>query len=100
MTIDLAFSKYKEGELVAVQGTFKNTAGAVQDPSIVKLTVREPSGTETTYIYGTDAIVTKSSTGVYAANLDTTGKRGLWLYTWWSTGTGQADSGEKGFWVE
>ena len=91
---------YPEGTLVTVQGTFKDSAGAVQDPTVVKLTVREPSETETTYIYLTDALVTKTSTGIYAANLDTTLKRGLWIYTWWSTGTGQADSGEQEFYVE
>ena len=93
-------TNYPEGTLVSVQGTFKNSAGAVQDPSVVKLTVREPDGTTTTYTYNVEATITKTSTGIYAANLDTTSKRGLWLYTWWSTGTGQADSGEKEFYVE
>src|SRR5688572_9031183 len=100
MTVDLAFSKYHEGEVVTVQGTFTDTNGNVTDPSVVKITTVNPSGTETTYVYGTDAEVTKASTGIYRMNIDTTSNRGLWLYTWWSTGTGQADSGEKGFYVE
>lgn len=100
MTIALAFSKYKEGQLVTVQGTFTDTDGNLTDPSVVKITTVNPSGTETTYVYGTDAAVTRASTGVYRTNIDTTGNRELWLYTWWSTGTGQADSGEKGFYVE
>lgn len=98
MTLNL--TTYAEGALVTVQGTFRNSSNVLADPTTVKLTVREPDGTTTTYVYGTDAIVVKSSTGIYTANLDTTSKRGLWLYTWWSTGAGQADSGEQEFYVE
>ena len=98
MTLEI--TTYPEGTLVTVQGTFRSSAQALQDPTVVKLTTVEPDGTETTYVYGTDALVTKTSTGIYAANLDTSSKRGLWLYTWWSTGTGQADSGERSFYVE
>jgi hypothetical protein len=93
-------TNYPEGTVVTVKGTFTNTAGAVQDPATVKLTVVTPDGVEATYVYGTDADMLKSSTGVYTCNLDTTAKRGLWLYTWWSVGSGQADSGEKEFYVE
>ncbi len=91
-------TNYPEGTLVTVQGVFKDSAGAVQDPTAVKLTTVEPSGIETTYTYPT--VIAKTSTGIYTANLDTTGKRGLWIYTWWSTGSGQADSGEQEFYVE
>ena len=91
---------YPEGSIVTVSGTFRGLAGTVTDPSVVKLTVKTPDGTQTTYTYGSDAEVVKSSTGVYTADLDTTNKRGLWIYTWWSTGTAQADSGEQEFYVE
>lgn len=100
MTVELAFEKYHEGDLVTVQGTFTDSNGAPVDPSVIKVTVVTPAGTETTYTYGVDAGLTKASTGVYRLNIDTSSNRGLWLYTWWSTGTGQADSGEKGFYVE
>lgn len=93
-------TNYPEGTLVTVRGTFYNSSNALADPSAVKLTVVTPDGTSTDYTYGVDVSLTKSSTGIYAMNLDTTSKRGLWIYTWWATGTGQADSGEKEFYVE
>jgi hypothetical protein len=96
----LEITNYPEGTLVTVQGTFRNSAGALADPSVVKVTTVDPDGIETTYTYLTDADVLKSSTGIYTMNIDTTSKRGLWLYTWFSTGTGQADSGEVAFYVE
>lgn len=96
----IAMTSYPEGTLVTVRGLFTNSAGAAQDPSVVKLTVTEPDGTTTTYIYLTDDEVTKSATGDYRSNLDTTGKKGMWIYIWWATGTGQSDSGEHVFYVE
>ena len=91
---------YPEGQIVTVQGTFRNVLGVLADPSVVKLTVKTPNGVETTYEYLTGAQISKTSTGIYTSDLDTTGKRGLWIYTWWSTGTNQADSGEQEFYVE
>lgn len=88
---------YAEGQVVTVQGTFKNALLVLTDPSVVKLTVKTPDGIETTYEYLVGAVIAKVSTGIYTADLDTTGKRGLWIYTWWSTGTNQADSGEQEF---
>jgi hypothetical protein len=95
MTLNL--TNYPEGTVVTVKGTFTGVSGTVQDPTTVLLDITEPDGTQTTYTSGK---IVKASTGVYTANLDTTGKRGLWLYTWYSTGVGQADSGEKEFYVE
>lgn len=93
-------TRYPEGQIVTVQGTFKNTALVLTDPSVVKLTVKTPDNVETTYEYLVGAQIAKTSTGIYTSDLDTTGKRGLWIYTWWSTGTNQADSGEQEFYVE
>lgn len=90
-------TEYPEGQIVTVQGTFKNSSLVLHDPSVVKLTVKTPDEVETTYEYLVGAVISKTSTGIYTADLDTTGKRGLWIYTWWSTGTGQSDSGEQEF---
>lgn len=90
-------TQYAEGQLVTVTGTFKDTSLVLQDPTVVKLTVKTPDEVETTYTYGVEALIQKSSTGIYTANLDTTNKRGLWIYTWWATGVGQSDSGEQEF---
>lgn len=98
MTLNL--TTYPEGTLVTVRGTFTNSTGTVLNPTAVLLDTTEPDGTQTTYTYGVGNTITRPSTGIYEANLDTTSKRGLWLYTWYSTGAGQADSGEKEFYVE
>ena len=93
-------NKYAEGQIVTVTGTFKNASLVLTDPSVVKLTVKTPDEVETTYTYLSGAQISKTSTGIYTSDLDTTNKRGLWIYTWWSTGTNQADSGEQEFYVE
>jgi hypothetical protein len=100
MTVALAFSKYHEGDVVTIEGQFTDTNGNPTDPSTVKVDVTTPDGTVTTYTYVTDVQITKPTTGTYRMNNDTTGKRGLWIYTWYSTGSGQADSGERMFYVE
>ena len=93
-------TRYPEGQVVTVEGRFKNTLLVLADPSVVKLTVRTPDEIDTTYEYLVGAQVAKTSTGIYTSDLDTTSKRGLWIYTWWSTGSIQADSGEQEFYVE
>lgn len=98
MTLEI--TTYPEGTLVTARGTFTNSTGTVHNPTAVLLDVVEPASALVTYTYGVDAIITRPSTGIYEANLDTTGKRGLWLYTWYSTGSGQSDSGEESFYVE
>ncbi len=96
----LGITTYHEGDLVTVRGTFTNSTGTVHNPTAVLLDVVEPDGTFTTYTYGVGVQITRPSTGIYESNLDTTGKRGLWLYTWYATGAGQTDSGEREFYIE
>ena len=89
---------YAEGQVVTVTGTYKNSSLVLTDPTVVLLTVKNPDEVEVTYTYPTN--ISKTSTGIYTSDLDTTNKRGLWIYTWWSTGINQADSGEQEFYVE
>lgn len=56
---------YQVGDQVKVAAAFTNAAGAAADPSAVVFRVRAPSGTVTTYTYGTDADVVKTATGAY-----------------------------------
>jgi hypothetical protein len=98
MTLEI--TNYPEGTLVTVRGTFTNSTGTLHDPTAVYLDVKEPNSALLTYTFGVGAQITKASTGIYESNLNTIGKRGLWLYTWYATGAGQADSGEKEFYVE
>ena len=93
-------NRYAEGALVTVYGDYKDLNGVLSDPTTVKLTVVEPNESTTTYTYGVGGRIVKTATGRYKSDLDTTNKRGLWIYTWWSTGSVQADSGEQEFYVE
>ncbi len=96
----LQMTTYPEGTLVTVRGTFTNSTGTLHDPATVMLDVVSPITGLLTYTYGVGTEITNPSTGIYESNLDTTSSRGLWVYTWYATGAGQTDSGEKEFYVE
>lgn len=87
-------SVYDIGNLVHVGATFRDANGQRADPNVVKLSVRTPGGTTTTYIYGTDDEVVRVSLGRFSSDIDADAA-GTWYYRWWSTGDGQAaDEGE------
>lgn len=85
------FSTYTLGNLVRVSAVFKDISGDVQDPTVVNVTITDPTGTDTTYVYETDEEVIKDSVGNYHLDQDVE-IAGRWYYRWWSTGTGQASS--------
>ncbi len=58
-------TNYIVGDAPRLTGTFKNSAGSASDPSGIVFKIREPDGALTTYTYGTDAELVRSSTGVY-----------------------------------
>lgn len=88
---------YDLGDLLRVTGTFTNSAGTVQDPTVVKFAFKNPAGSVTTYTYGTDAELVKSSTGIYYVDVNCS-SAGTYFVRWYSTGTGQA-SEEDMFYV-
>jgi hypothetical protein len=88
-------NSYHVGDKVRCTGTFETAAGTDTDPSAVFFKVETPSGTETTYTYGTDAALVKSATGIYYVDVSIT-EAGTWHYRFYSTGTGQA-AGEESF---
>lgn len=55
------------------------------DPSTVTLKYAN-AGTTTTWEYGGTGAITKVSTGVYQAELDTTASSGVWTVEWIGTG--------------
>lgn len=56
------------------------------DPSTITLKYRPGSGATVTWVYQGAGSITKSSTGVYAAELDTTALAGGWVIEWIGTG--------------
>lgn len=80
------------GDIRRLGVTIRNSTGNAVDPTTLTIVVRAPSGTETTYTYGTDAVVVKSSTGVYQMDLSLT-EQGKWKYDWTGTGTAQGSEG-------
>jgi hypothetical protein len=64
----------------------QSDAGNDTDPTTLTFTLLDPGGTETTYTYGTDAEIVKTSTGDYYIDVTPT-QGGRWYYRWVSTGT-------------
>lgn len=65
-------SEYDIGDVVRLTGTFTTSAGAAVDPTTVTFKLKTPAGLTTTYVYGTDAAIVKTGTGVYYVDWLTT----------------------------
>lgn len=61
---------YITGAVVRVAAEFTQ-AGTAVDPASVTAMVMLPDGTTTTYIYGTDAALVRSATGLYSIDVAT-----------------------------
>lgn len=74
-------------------GGFRDATGTLADPTTVTLKYRAGTGAVTTVTYPSAPVV-KDATGLYHADLDTTGSATtapvIWLYEWIGTGTVQA----------
>ncbi len=72
---------------VRIAVNFQDDDGTDVDPSAVTFKVSSPSGTITTYVYGTDADLVRLDAGDYYIDFvpDASGR---WYYRWSSTGTG------------
>jgi hypothetical protein len=64
---------------------FLNVNGALADPTVVTLKVRDPVGAETTYVYSASAIV-RDSVGKYHFDLGPLVLAGIWHYRWIGAG--------------
>ena len=91
-------NEYYVGEQVRVTGTFTDIDGDAQDPGTVTITTKDPSGNETALVYGVDAEVIKSATGVYYTDI-TTDEDGVWHYKYVGTVSG-ISAGEGWFIVK
>lgn len=90
-----AINTHDIGDVVRLTGTFKTPAGTPVDPGGVRVKVKDPIGTATTYVYGVDAAVIKDSTGNYHLDVDAD-KEGIWFYRWEGTTTNKG-AGEHSF---
>ena len=85
----MAISNYDVGDLVRVTGTLTDADGTATDATQITFKIKTPAGTTTSYVYGVDAEVVKSATGIYYTDVSVTSP-GHWHYRVISTGTGQA----------
>lgn len=74
-------NSYEVGDRVEITTStvFQNAAGTPFDPDTVTFEVKDPAGTTTSYVYGTDAEVTKNGTGDYSCTIDVD-TAGTWRY--------------------
>lgn len=56
---------YDIGDRRKLSCEIRNESGVLTDPTTLVFTMREPDGTITDYLYGTDAELVKDSVGVY-----------------------------------
>jgi hypothetical protein len=77
---------YARGATVRASVLIENAAGTDVDPTGLSVVTRNPAGTETTKVYGTDVEVVKAATGSYYIDIDLT-TVGEWAYRWIGTGT-------------
>lgn len=68
---------------------FENAAGALADPTEVKLYVVDPEGVRSTYVYTSDQL-TRASTGKYNKSF-VVNKGGYWHWRWEGTGAVEAE---------
>ena len=76
---------YKLGQKVRCKTAFK-VDSVLTDPTTVTCKVKNPSGTITTYVYGTDAALVKDSTGMYHVDV-VANQKAQWNFRFEGTGT-------------
>lgn len=69
--------------------------GDAVDPSTVTFELMDPEGVLSTYVYGTDSEIDKSSTGNFYCDV-IPDMGGRWFFRWKATGTGKILN-EEGF---
>jgi hypothetical protein len=77
-------NNYLSGASVKLTSEFR-TENTLTNPTTIKCKVKTPAGNVTTYVYGTDAILERDSTGLYhiVIHLNAVGE---WFYRFEGTG--------------
>ena len=84
---------------IQISLNLQTNAGVDVDPTTLTFKTWSPCGVTTTYVYGTDSEVSKSSVGDYDA-VFTPDESGRWFYRWEATGTGTTIAKEGDFLVQ
>ena len=84
------------GTPIRLTNAYTDDAGDYVDPATVTIKVRSPAGLESSYVYGTDDEIGRSSAGNYYADITPT-EGGRWFYRWITTGTGTTIANEGDF---
>lgn len=77
----MSIDNFVPGEVARLTLAVINVAGAAVDPGALRLKIKPPSGTVTTYTYGTGNTIAKDSTGVYHADIALS-SAGVWTWRW------------------
>ena len=80
-----AVAEYELGQVPRLTVTI-TVASVNTDPTGLTFQMREPDGTVTAYVYGTDAQLVKSAAGIYYVDW-TIDQEGEHRYRWVGTGT-------------
>jgi hypothetical protein len=87
-TLAPAKTTFDEGQLLRAKLITTDVANLDVDPSVLQVTVEDPSYAQTIYVYDTDAELVKDSTAHYHVDVDLTAG-GTWIIRWEATGTYQ-----------
>lgn len=69
------------GGVAKISLAILSDAGLAADPSVLRLLVKSPNSTLTTYVFGVGLVIVKDSVGHYHANIIMT-LAGNWSYRW------------------
>lgn len=84
----MGINTYDVGDVARVTGNFYDASDNFADPAALSFVFKDPSGNSVTYVFGTDAELVKSATGVYYVDVDCD-EVGDFHYRWVATGSGQ-----------
>ena len=76
---------FEYGVTVKLQAACTNIGGGAIDPATATFRIKNPVGVLTTYVYGTDAEIVKSATGIYSMNINCQ-RGGDWCWEFITTG--------------
>lgn len=81
---------WQAGDTYPANVTVRDDDGELVDPDTLSLSVRDPEGDVTTYVYGADPEVVRDSLGVYHADVEI-GTPGMWVFAWSTTNEEQVE---------